>query len=377
MPRVDRGWFLAFAVAMMFGFSTSVAMWRGTQHIVGRALSDRKPEYSMDLRRVARIGVRAFVDDYPSVIPRLKSIHSQTHPPGPLLLLAGLARVWPRHLAARALCIALLAALVLVPTWFFARIVAGERAAFYAVLLLAVAPGPVISAFTWLDSVFATVLMTSTALFVRAVAGHERPWRAVLAGAALGLSTLMTYAAALVAAFGALYALLVLPLRQASKVLAVTSAGCLAAIGGLWAILGFDLLGSYLSFRWSARYSEFLLQRSYAYWLFANWAVWLVYAGLPSAALGMRALVAERPRHLVASLIPLAILAALPAEVSGLLPGETERTWLFAMPVLATSAGATLARWERTYGQRAWIIAALVTTSAAQTIILRALYVNR
>src|SRR5207302_7486916 len=103
------------------------------------------------------------------------SVHSTTHPPGAVVFLSYLQRIWPHHLIPRALVLATLSCLILVPTYFIAKRLAGRRAAIVAVLLLAVAPAPALFTFLSMDAVYATLLAGGGAVLMWGLADKARP----------------------------------------------------------------------------------------------------------------------------------------------------------------------------------------------------------
>jgi hypothetical protein len=119
------------------------------------------------------------------------------------------------------------------------------------------------------------------------------------------------------------------------------------------------------------------------YWAFATPAAWLMWAGLPVAALGIVGLVrlaTGQPRHVfpLALVVIMVVWAALPANITTLRPGEVERTWAFLYPVVAATAGPVVDRWTRD-ARGPWsgvIVAGLVVISLAQTVFLQSLWDN-
>ena len=84
----------------------------------------------------------------------------------------------------------------------------------------------------------------------------------------------------------------------------------------------------------------------------------------------MRELFTKRPAWLVAFLLPLLL-----ADFTRIFLGETERVGQFAAPFIAAAAGGALVRWERESGRdRPGVIAALVLLTAAQAIVIEALF---
>lgn len=373
---------LATGVAFMAAFSTATAFVGGTQEDEPLA-GLRQPGQAADVALVEKFGVRDFVSEFPALVPRLRSTNDQTHPPGRLVILHLLHRAWPNRLVPRAVVLATASALMLVPTWFLAFEVAGDRAARHAVFLLATAPAPVLLSFVSLEAIEAAPLAAAAALLVIGIRNANR-WPLALAGGfVLGLASFLTYAVGFVALFGVLLALGSRSRKDAARILGLALLGGLIALITLRLLAGYDLFASYAAYRDPLRERIALRvatgrDRPYAYWLFGGPAGWLIFAGLPIATLALRELLVERPRYLVALLAPLAAYYALPAQVSLLIPGELERTLLFTYPVAACAAGAALSRWERGSGpSRSRALAALVGVAAAQTIVLESLYVMR
>lgn len=390
--RIRVAPFLAGAVLCMVAFSTAVAWVNGSPKEALRGVHD--VVVARDVATVGSVGgARAFVREYPRIVGTLQSVHSITHPPGRLVVARAMTRAFAGHPFAQALAMAVLSALVLIPLWFLARRLFGERAAFVAVAMLAVAPGPVLFGFASWETVETTLFTGATALlayggFARDAssegdaAARARAWMAVAGGFVIGLATFVTFAAAFVAVIAGLLALMTRPRRDAVRAIALAAAGGVAALIVLRVLASYDLFASYHASREAlralpvARPNFYVLTlRPHLYWLAGAPAAWLTFAGVGIAGLAARELIVERCRLLMAVLAPLAIFYALPARVTMLLPGELERTVAYAYPIAAVAAGAAFARWEQRCGRaRADLLAALVLASALQAILLEALY---
>lgn len=364
--RVRAAWFLLVSISFMVVFAASVAVVDGSSKAYTDPLErTRAPDYQTDVHLLRERGVRSFVREHPDLMPQMRSVHSRTHPPGPIVLLSALQSAFPDHLVPRAIILALLSALVLIPTWLIARTMYGERAALVAVVLLMVAPAPVIFGFTSMDGVYATLLASTGFLLFRNLGPRGDTRGALIAGAVTGFVTFMTYGVLFVTAGAAIYAFVSTPRARALRSLVAAAAGGLGALLILRLALGFDLLGSF-----NASYGILADEsaRSYVYWIFGNPAVWLTFAGLPIAALAVRELFEHRPRYLIALFVPLLLI-----DLNHKFAGETERIGQFAYPFIAAAAGGWIARWE---GRRPWplVIAALVVIAALQSVLLEALY---
>jgi 4-amino-4-deoxy-L-arabinose transferase-like glycosyltransferase len=363
---------VAGSIAFLLVFGAALAAADGGASAITAPLSRvSPPDYQQDVPRAAALGIRAFVSQYPRLIPTFTSIHTKTHPPGPVVLLAWLQGLFPRQLMPRALVLALLSALVVVPTWMMTRELAGARAAGFAAVLIAAAPGVVLFTFTSLDAVFATILATASALFVRSIrrAGQDRS--AFVGGLVAGFALFFTYAVAFVGLFAAIFAFVSLPPKRAGRFLLVAGVGALAAILILRIAFGFDVVAVYRASHEALSGSS---NRSQLYWLFGDPAVWLTFAGLPIAALGARTLLVERPRSIIAFLAPLAIFYLLPSTLTKIVPGEVERTLLFAYPLGAAAAAMAIEKAGDDDVLTARITGSLVLIAALQAILLEMLY---
>jgi methylthioxylose transferase len=364
--RVKPAILLPVALATLISFAAAVAAVNGEKQALVEPL-ERTFDYQVDVKIVRALGVRTFVERFPDIAPTLESVHSRDHPPGPIVLLSFLQTLSSRRVVPRAVVLAFLSSLMLVAAWLIARRVAGERAAMYAVLLLAVAPGIVIFTFLSLDAVFGAMLAGSAALLVWGIAPERRLWFAFLGGAGLAVTSFMTYGFLWILAFAGLYALITRGIRGCIAPLAAMAGGFLFGLAVLRAGLGYDLVATY---RASYELVPQLSMRSAIYWLFGDPAVWLTFAGLPLAAFMLRELVTKRPRYLIALFIPL-----IAADLTTIFRAETERVGIFAYPIVAVAAGVGLWRWEEGSGKRRpGVVAALVVFTALQTVALEALF---
>ena len=366
-------WVIPISIAILFSFGAALAMVNGNPNEFVSPLKRTTAhygDYQADVHLVREMGVRGFVEDFPTLLKKrtvLIAAHSRTHPPGSIVLLSILRSWFPKNLMPRALLIAFFSALVMIPTWFIARAVAGERAALIAVSLMAVAPAPGVFIFLNLDALHATLLAGSAALLTWALTKKDSHWAIMFAGGLLlGFTSFFSYQITFIAGFAVLYAFFARPWREAVRLLVIAGVGGLLALGILRLGVGFNFLTSFNE----ARAVAPRLERVHAYWFFGDPAAWLIFAGLPIAAFGVRELITKRPAWLWTFFVPLVL-----ADLTTLFLGETERVGQFAAPFLAAAAGAALVRWEKESGRdRSGVIALLVLMTAAQAIVLEALF---
>lgn len=139
-------------------------------------------DYQQDVSLVDQLGVRGFVEQYPNLIrtnvvgrdpqfrqaDKLHSIHSLSHPPGNVLVMWLVSRA-SENLYVRALLLAVLSALVIVPVWLLGRLLFDQRTALFGIALIATAPAPLLYAFTSLDAVTSTIITANIAAIVFAL----------------------------------------------------------------------------------------------------------------------------------------------------------------------------------------------------------------
>ncbi|RZU74548.1 dolichyl-phosphate-mannose-protein mannosyltransferase [Micromonospora kangleipakensis] len=359
--------------------ATTIALVRGEVGDLTRGISTgpKSPYYTSDLHFVYELGLRDFVERHAELSELFHSYNSRTHPAGVLVFLYLLFRIFgASHEMWIAVVIAVVASSSAVATWLIGRTLGGERAGRIGAVLFAAAPGPLMLAYSNLDTVFAVPMTMSVALFVLAVHRRSVPVAAA-AGAVLGLGTLMTFATSFIVISAAVAVVIQTGVRTGARLLGAAAAGGAAVLGLAWLTLGFDVLASYQA---SPRVSGY----STTYWMVASPAAWLIYAGLPLAALGVAGLFrrvpgARRPLLLVVLVLFMVLWAALPSELTKLRPGEVERTWTFLYPLVAATAGLVVDRWTAGFGRR-WlrgaVVAGLVLLSVGQAVLIQGLYNN-
>ena len=325
-PRLRAWQVVAGSGALLYAFAAAVNVARGTL-LLAEPWRGSMADYPNDVPLVRAIGLHRFVTEFPRWVPQLRVIHSTTHPPGPLVGLTALDDALHGHVFVQAAVLAALGALVVVPMWFLVRTVAGEPVARLALPLFAVTPSVAHFTFTSVDAVLATALVTCAALVAAAVE-RDDPRLGAVAGLACAGALFLTYAVVFVAVFGVLYGA-----RKSPRVLGAAAGAGLAGIALLRVAAGWDLVASYRAVPLPVR-----PHRRYAYWLAGTTAGFLTGAGVVTAAVAVKP--AIRMRAARALLVPLVLFSLLPPSVSRLLPGEAERTWLFALPLLVAAAAA-------------------------------------
>jgi methylthioxylose transferase len=277
--------------------------------------------------------------------------HVAAHPPLATLLFWALDRIglgggfW-----AGALCIVVAsAASVAMPAVL--RELGAEAAGQRAVAFVALFPGAVWMAVS-ADGLFAGVAVSGLAL-VCLGANRHRPLASLAGGLLLGLAVYLSYGLVLVG----LIVLVACALTVRRRGLRPTLVPWLAASFGVVAVaavdvaLGFDWLAGLAQLR--VRYYQGIAsQRPYAYFVWADFAAWLVSCS-PLLAVGIVRAVTVISRwqrenwsqdRIVALVALSGLLAALAADVSGMSKAETERIWLTFGVVTYTSVALLRSR---------------------------------
>jgi hypothetical protein len=192
-------------------------------------------------------------------------------------------------------------------------------------------------------------------------------------GFVLGLSTFLTFATGLIVVFLVILVTRRRPFRDAARVLGAASVGGIIALIFLRVAFHYDLLSAYRGSK-HILLSAGYLHRPYLYWLIAAPVAWLSMAGLPIAGMGIRELISERPLFLVSLLVPLAAFYALPHSVTGLIPGELERTVMYAYPIAGIVAAGGIVRLAGGSRRLPVLIGILVLAAALQTVLLQYLF---
>ncbi len=380
LMRVDKVSRRIFIVSVVLGalvLAAAVNLGRGTAHVDSPLCTAGYPTClgtGVDVHVLREQGIRTFVSEFPELDRSIRSPHTRTHPPGSLVAFDVLERsLGAGFLTATALAAAGIATVV--ATYLMAQQLAGEVAARAVALLMASSPALLLFSYTSMDALYAGALVVSGTMFVIASRrASEPPLLLFVAGALLGLATFLTYAAF----FVALAAAIDLTLRSSGWRSAVTSL-VPAALGGLGALVvlrldfGYDLLASY-----GAMDKGHGVNRPHGYWLVGTPAVYLIYAGVVLAPLGLIALLRGRLPFATALLAALLAFSALPQSLTGLVPGEVERTWLFTLPFFAAAASTTWRDvWPRTAQsprRQQAVVGAAVALQAGLAIAINARY---
>jgi hypothetical protein len=355
-PRVPVWAFLAATLALGLGLRVGLGAARGVDalwSVFQLGNHEAASEYLPALPALD-FGARFFLDTFAEVGTSLP-VHAIGHPPGLLVTMHWLGIGSAPAMAALTIGVG---ALSIPLAYGLARVLLDEAAARRAALLYLFAPSAVLYGATSADALYATVALLAAIPLALAV---SRP-RAALAGApALGLASFFSYANLAVGAWAALLAWQRAGARRALTVALVCAAGLAAFYGLLHLATGYDPLGV-LAATESVYREGIASRRPYEFWVFGSPAAFLFALGLPITWLAARAAAAGD----AGARAFFAVVAI--AAILGFTKAETERIYLFLVPLACVAAAAVLPRRSLTFVLAALAVQALATNLLLYTV---------
>ncbi|MDE0637862.1 MAG: glycosyltransferase family 39 protein [Candidatus Poribacteria bacterium] len=261
-------------------------------------------EYYADVPRIDELGLRTFLRDFskPELFETLSG-HTRTHPPGGVVFLWIVSRIFGHNLVSASLVSVLFTAIVVVPFYKLAVRLYDEKVALYALLLFLITPNFVMFTTTSMDGPFSVFPILSLYLFYEAreretspdvALGTLRPY-SLLTGVSLAFGMFMTYSTVVIGVFLCVIALLERKrFVQYLKVLAFAATGFIGfylllfvltgfqPIDALWAAIKKDEAGMGTGFESIDRFFHLS---------FANLFAFLIGVGIPITVVWLRQLV--------------------------------------------------------------------------------------
>jgi len=273
------------------------------------------------------LGLIAFLDRFDALAPTL-SVHPSAHPPGMLVTLHLLEI---DGVVAMAWLVILAGTLAAPLTYVLGRRLLDERRARLAALLFACSPSALIYGVSSADALFVTLGLAAAIALV----GDHRLVAVVLGPALLALAAFFSYALLALGAWAALLVLRLRGARDAARLALASGAGLALAYGGLYAAAGFDPIASLMAADDAYR-ASIATVRPYAYWVLGSPAAFIVALGVPIAWSATRAVAERHPAALALAAV------VLVAALGGFSKAETERVWLFMVPLACVAAAYVL-----------------------------------
>ncbi len=356
-------WILLGVMVFSFLFAGSIAMIRGGPDGIAHAYERRDSEFIGDIGLGG--GIRGLFRDYEDIHGQL-SMHGKVHPPGPTVLLWLMSYVTlsreplPLSLATMAFGV-----LAIIPLYFFARDLAGHRAALTACLMYALMPSIVLFTATSANILFMPFVLTTLFLFWRAL-HHCSMIYAVGAGVGYAFMSLLSFGLIGVGAFFGIVGLWRLKDRLLRFSVFQTAVIMLLAFLGVhlavrwWS--GFDMFAAFglalAQFNLDQAQLEQLTPRYPGYaWRFFNPLAWVYFAGIPVSLLLFWRLFKPEPATKALFLVFALTLLALNFLYLG--RGEGERSAMYILPFAVIPAAHALNRLCEAGESRAPLVATL------------------
>lgn len=353
LTRRHLAWLVAFAAL----FPVCVAMMRGGPDGISQAYARQSYEYIGDIGKAGSI--RDLFHDYEKIHPYL-SMHAKVHPPGPIAILWVMSYVVGQSPMGLSIATILFGALSVVPMYWFASSVLGERSGQMATLLYSLMPTIVLFTATSADITFMPFTLMTLHLFWRSIHGDNtgvtgrRKLAGTLAlpffaGVLYGWLGLVSFSLLSIGAFFGLVGLW--RLFDAQYRWAVVRTAIVMALAAVAVHLLVYLWSGYNSiavFELSKQQFDTdqanldLMDPRWPAWAFkiVNPMCWFFFAGIPVSVLALRRMTSSfAPDRRVFLVIGLALLAF---DILYLARGEGERSAMYIMPFIVLPAAHML-----------------------------------
>ena len=206
------------SIGFFLAISISVAMIDGYREVAGRQLpallepyTRTNYEYYGDVPKVDQIGLWSFMRGYakPGLFSTLSG-HAQTHPPGGILFLWIVSKLFGYNLLAASLGSVIFTSLTVIPIYLLAKELYDELVAGFALALFLVTPNFVMFTGTSMDGPFSVFPILSLYLFYRGIGSERTVCYGLLTGVSLSCGMLMTYSTVFIGLFFSVVLLLTL-----------------------------------------------------------------------------------------------------------------------------------------------------------------------
>ena len=174
---VSSTWLFLISIGFFLVISISVAMIDGYREVNGRYLpallepyTRTRYEYYSDVPKVNQVGLLSFIRDYakPELFSTLSG-HAQTHPPGGILFLWIVSKLFGYNLLAASLGSVIFTSLTVIPIYLLAKELYGELIGRCALPLFLIAPNFVMFTGTSMDGPFSVFPILSLYLFYKGI----------------------------------------------------------------------------------------------------------------------------------------------------------------------------------------------------------------
>ena len=304
---------IGIAIVCFLAINISVAQidgFRGAEDDPNRILALLEPytrksmEYYGDVPRIDELGLRVFLQDFskPELFNKLSG-HTRTHPPGGVVFLWIVSKIFGYNLLSASLASVLFTAITVVLIYKLGERLYGEKVALYALLLFLITPNFVMFTTTSMDGPFSVFPILSLYLFYEARARETSPDIALdtfrpyslLTGISLALGMFMTYSTVVIGVFLCVIALLERKrFVQYLKVLAFAATGFIGFYLLLFVLTGFqpiEALWAAIKKDEASMGTGYETIDEYFHLSFANLFAFLIGVGIPITTVWLRQLV--------------------------------------------------------------------------------------
>jgi hypothetical protein len=340
---------LLSAFVFVFAINVTTAMMDGSPKAIWKPFDWPGSEYFSDVPAVR--GVGQFLRGYVQNLYHY-SIHTRTHPPGAVLVLYFVGRALGPGIAAAAWSAVFITATAVAPFYLLARRLAGRQIASIALALYAAAPSLVLFGATSMDGVYLAAMLWLMYFLHRAII-QPGMGNSIVAGIVLAASLMLSYVAVCVGGMMFLYAILELAAgrRQIGRVagsFAVCAMVIVLCLAMLYGLTGFNYLACFRASRHYDHYAMRTFTISFSRYLdisFSNLIAFLIGVGLPVVVLWWKQTFLSVMGPTPADRFNLAgVASVLIFSFAGLFTHETERVWLFFVPVGILAAASWIGR---------------------------------
>ena len=351
---LPSSWLLLISIGFFLAINISVAMIDGYREVNGGQLpafqepyARTRYEYYGDVPRVDQVGLLSFMRDYakPELFSTLSG-HAQTHPPGGILFLWIISKLFGYNLLAASLGSIAFTSLTVIPIYLLTKELYGESIGRYALALFLITPSFVMFSGTSMDGPFSVFPILSLYLFYKGKGSERAILYGFLTGISLGCGMLMTYSTVFIGLFFNVVMLLALIVdrRRFRCTLA------LLLIAGVTFIVFYLLMSLFTGFNLlealqaSIRKDREALGTGhetielYLHMSVANLFAFLIGIGIPMTTVWLRQVVrtirdARRGEPIDIYVIGY-LISLLAIAFSALFTMEVERVWIFMAPFI-------------------------------------------
>lgn len=357
-----RSTFLIFSFLFFWAIGLSVSMIDGFRSVGEELLpaflesyTRSDFEYFGDVPLVDRVGFFHFLKNYPKpeIFDQL-SLHAKTHPPGGVIFLWFVSKIFGHGLLAASLVTIGFTSLTIIPIYLLCKEIYNETVAQKAIIIFLVMPNFVMFTTTSMDGVFSVFPIVSVYLFFQVVRSTDLK-TTIAFGISMAFGFMLTYTTVFVVLFFAVYALLIWQFDRENfgtvfQRLIMAFASFVGFFILIFLVSGFNIGESLIrSIQKDAEMMgsghDALLQ----YFLISigNLSAFMIGIGLPIVILWSQNI---KNYWREKDLFPIAFLISLLAiTFSTLYTMEVERIWIFMAPFvvvpIAKSTSRTELRW--------------------------------